>query len=278
MSGAGNLFVVIDNLDGRFSGEDGQKLARILCEESQNYPAQEGLMFLESGSTPNKMGLDFECKFFNPDGSLGMMCGNGGRVIARFAKDAGVKLLGDGLTRFKMSGEIYSAEFVGENIKLFMPAPSIMPKEILMPLNDYVYQLKYVNTGTHHAVIKPELYWDEDFYNLDLAKISPPLRSHKKVEPHGANINFYKIVGDKVILRTYEKGVEAETGACGTGAVAVALVVHEDDGLPFPIHIIPTSGEELIVDIIGSYQKIEKIILEGPATVIDENIEREIDI
>ncbi len=274
MSGAGNLFVVINNLGGRFSGEDGQKLARVLCQKSEKYTAQEGLMFLESGSTQNKKGLDFKCKFFNPDGSLGMMCGNGGRVIARFAKMAGVQLLSNKQTKFEMATEIYSAEFVGENIKLFMPPPSVMPKEIDLL---GVGKVMYANTGTHHVVRKTYFYHADDF-KFDIEKEAVPIRNHREFAPDGVNVNFYMIENGIVHMRTFEKGVETETGACGTGAVATALVVCKDDGLQFPVHIIPKSCEELIVGIIGDYDNIEKIVLEGPATVFDENVEIEIEM
>jgi len=270
MSGAGNLFVVIDNLGGKLSVSDGRKLAPVLCKKSKNHLSQEGLMFLEKGDIE----YDFECKFFNPDGSQGMMCGNGGRVIARFAKDADVKLLGDNRTRFKMAGEIYSAEFRGDNIKLFMPKPNIMPRNIQLENGN----VKYANTGTHHAVIKTIYYWADDFKEYDVKKNAQSIRNHLKFAPDGVNVNFYMIENGIVHMRTYEKGVEAETGACGTGAVATALVVHEDDGLNFPINIIPTSGDELIIDIIGEYpNNIENIILEGPAVYCGQE-EREIKI
>jgi len=266
MSGAGNLFVVIDNLGGKLSVSDGRKLASILCKKSKKHPSQEGLMFLEKGDIE----YDFVCKFFNPDGSLGMMCGNGGRVIARFAKMKSVEFLSDKRTKFKMAGDIYSAEFSGENIKLFMPAPNVIPMEInLLGIG----KVKYVNTGTHHVVVKTSL---NDLEKLNIEKEALPIRNHSEFAPDGVNVNFYMIEKGTVHMRTFEKGVEAETGACGTGAVATALVAHENDGLNFPINIIPTSGDELIVNIIGDYKNIEKIILEGPATMLEENIERDI--
>lgn len=265
MSGAGNLFSVIDNRKINLSGSDGKYLAPLLCNKSNyNDFETEGLMFLEKSSE-----YDFACQFFNPDGSSGMMCGNGGRAITRFAQLS--NMVTESEVEFEMAGAIYSAEFNSNNIKLLMPSPSSNPTEDKVDLDGKIIDFHYSNTGTHHVVIDT----DEskiDFENFDINKLGSEIRQHNKFSPEGTNVNFYRINNGKADLRTFEKGVEKETGACGTGAVATALTIFEKGQLEFPMNIIPSSGEELIIHLIGKYpNEIQNMVLEGPAKVLFEN-------
>jgi diaminopimelate epimerase len=264
MSGAGNLFSVIDNRSLNLSTIDGNKLAPILCSENEiNKLRTEGLMFLEKPSP----GADFNCTFFNPDGSSGMMCGNGGRAITRFAQLNGM-IADPKNINFNMSGDLYHSELSGLNIKLLMPAPKVLPEIKEIKIDEKKYTAYYSNTGTHHLCIDLKEH-DIKRKELKIDKLGPKFRYHKSFEPEGTNVNFYKIKKDVVYLKTYEKGVEAETGACGTGAVSTALTVNKINGIDFPIKIIPTSGEELIIDrVVSTDNKIENMILEGPAKVI----------
>lgn len=265
MSGAGNLFSVIDNRNLNLGLSEGNLLAPILCNKSDlNTINTEGLMFLENSSP----GYDFNCTFFNPDGSNGMMCGNGGRAITRFAQVNGM-IANKKEIKFNMSGDSYQAEVSGFNIKLYMPAPKIIPELRIIELKDgSKFKGYYSNTGTHHFCIDLKEHGIKR-KKLEIDKIGSEIRYHDYFSPEGTNINFYKIKKGVVHLRTYEKGVEAETGACGTGAVATALAIFEKEEMDFPIKIIPTSGEELIIDIVGKYpKKIKNMVLEGPAKII----------
>lgn len=266
MSGAGNLFSVIDNRNYKFTTKQGNILAPILCSKNEyNDFNAEGLMFLENDNPK----YDFTCKFFNPDGSTGMMCGNGGRAITRFAELNQLIKNKDNINFF-MSGNNYRSEITNSDIKLYMPPAEILPYKKVIELNNKKIEGYYSNTGTHHFVVNTE---DNqiDFDNFDVKKLGSELRYCNEFKPDGSNINFIKIEENKVFLRTYEKGVEAETGACGTGAVATALTVNEFYNLEFPIEIIPTSKERLIIDKVEDNGEIVNMILQGPAKILYTN-------
>ncbi len=263
MSGAGNLFSVIDNRKYKFSKKQGKILAPILCTKNEyNDFNSEGLMFLEDKSPS----IDFSCKFFNPDGSTGMMCGNGGRAITRFAELNKLIKNKDNI-KFFMSGNIYKSEIIGSDIKLYMPSPELLPLKLILDNNSSKI-LGYFNfTGTYHFVVNV----DEnsiDFDNFDINKLGAELRDNWEFEPGGSNINFIKIKNNIIHLRTFEKGVDAETGACGTGAVAAALTAEEFYNLSFPIEVLPTSGERLIIDKVEENGEITNMILQGPAKIL----------
>lgn len=265
MSGAGNLFSVIDNRKYDFSIKQGEILAKILCSKNDLNDFQtEGLMFLEK----HNENLDFECKFFNPDGSTGMMCGNGGRAITRFAELSGM-LYNKSSIKFLMSGSIYHSEILGSEIKLFMPPPSILPYRQEITINNQIITGYFSNTGTFHFVLNTEENYI-DFNNFNINEIGSKIRLHNSFEPNGTNVNFTKLEGNSIHLRTFEKGVEAETGACGTGAVATALTYNMFYNIEFPISIIPTSKENLTIDIVKENDGIKNIILQGPAKVLYE--------
>lgn len=267
MSGAGNLFSVIDNRELDLNDKDGSVLAPILCNVNDyNAYNTEGLMFLNNGDH----GYSFQCDFFNPDGSTGMMCGNGGRAITRFAQLNGIPIKNH--LKFQMAGDVYQASLHEDNIQLYLPRPRVLPEKKIVSVDGNDYKCYYSNTGTHHVVINYYNFWEEEFRKFNIDELANGFRHHKDFEPHGVNVNFYMIKDDVIHLRTFEKGVELETGACGTGAIATALTAHLKDNLSFPIKLIPPSDEELIVDIVGEYDKIEKVILEGPAKVIGQEI------
>lgn len=263
MSGAGNLFSVIDNRNYNFSNMQGSILAKILCNINEyNDFKSEGLMFLEDKTNS----YDFVCKFFNPDGSTGMMCGNGGRVITRFADMNGL-IKDKNNINFFMSGSHYKAQFDRSDILLLMPSPEILPKKMTIICDDNKYEGYYSNTGTHHFVVNTNEN-DIDFNNFEIIKIGSEIRYNKDFKQAGTNVNFINISENIIHLRTYEKGVELETGACGTGAVASALTANQFYNLDYPISIIPTSGERLLIDCIKKDDQIINMILQGPAKLL----------
>lgn len=267
MSGAGNLFTVTDNRIKNLDLETGQKLAPILCNSEIGFDT-DGLMFLNSGTSE----FDFTSEFFNPDGSNGMMCGNGGRCIARFANS---KIGFDRKhIKFSMAGNPYAAEFKISNIKLKLPPPSEITDIKSIQIDNQIYEYNYVNVGTDHCVIKVD-----NLANFDVEGIGNKIRNHIDFSPNGANINFYEIKENKVHLRTFERGVEKETGACGTGAIATGIVVNRNDKMLFPIRIMPSSNSELIIDLDVINPTVEAITenirclyLEGNALILDKKV------
>ncbi len=267
MSASGNYFTVTDNRIKNLDIEIGQKLAPILCNQENGF-ASDGLLMLNSGNSE----FDFTCDFFNPDGSNGMMCGNGGRSIARFAN----KMIGfDKKTiKFLMAGNSYAAEFKVSNIKLKLPPQNKITELTQINIDDESFNYNYVNVGTDHCVIQVE-----DLNNFDVEKIGSKIRNHVDFSPNGTNVNFYEVKDNKAYLRTYERGVEKETGSCGTGAVATGMIVNLTHGINFPIRIVPTSGNDLIIDCdlinptnLSLQNNVRCLYLEGNAFILDKKV------
>lgn len=271
MSGAGNVFTVIDNRHYNFSVEEGGQLAPLLCAEQAAGRATEGLMLIAPSATA---GEHFRMEFFNPDGSHGAMCGNGGRCAVRFAVQQEILPAGADPITFSVLDAVYTARLHEENVVLRFPPPREVRFPHLLSIDDATIETGYVNVGSDHLVV----YYDDlaelagaDFDTFDIAVWGARLRHHPDFAPRGVNANFYRLQPDGAVqLRTFERGVEAETGACGTGALATALIVARRHGLPSPVRIIPTSGSPLLVDGIphsgGSYQPLT---LEGTAVVLE---------
>ncbi|TAE24716.1 MAG: diaminopimelate epimerase [Candidatus Kapaibacterium sp.] len=274
MSGAGNTFVVLDNRHYRFSLEQGGALAKLLCTgivEAQ-LPRTEGLMLLDATDTAS--GEHFAMNFFNPDGSHGAMCGNGGRCAVRFAERHGFFEPNDGENiYFSTLGTRYKASLHRERdtIRLFFPTPEEIDFPLLLTLdNGDKLTAGFVNVGSDHAVI-----WFPEansmirslFSAFDIAAWGATIRHHPYF-PRGANANFYTIVGKQTLnLRTFERGVEAETGACGTGALSTAIIAYLRHDIQPPVRILPPSGEELIVNFSLTNGDFTELSLEGNARI-----------
>ncbi len=268
MSGAGNKFSVINAVDYNLSIIQLAKLAPILCTKSMNNPYySEGLISVDAAVK----GLDFRAEFLNPDGSHGAMCGNGGRCAVYFASNQKIFKYQNKLIDFSMAGNKYKARINQDNtISLNFPPPIriIDPKELR--LKKHILNVGYVNVGSDHAVIDFDLLNGVGSFNeFDLVGFSSEIRFHNDFQPLGVNVNVYNVIGSKVFLRTFERGVEAETGACGTGAISTALIASKKYNLNFPIKVIPTSKEEIQVDIIGTKNNIVGLVLTGPAVILD---------
>ena len=211
MQGAGNDFVVLDNRFLRFSDDELAALARQACPRRTGVGA-DGLLALDEDE-----GVDFRMRYRNADGSLATMCGNGARCLARFAARAGLGTETDGtvVLTFETDGGRYRAEVSGRDrggpVRLAVPAA-----------RDYgpgPGGTVRIWTGTGHAVV-----FTDDVAGFDIDGEGRRLRHDPAFAPAGTNVNAVEVVGPgRVRVRTYEKGVEAETLACGTGAVASAL-------------------------------------------------------
>lgn len=264
MSGAGNLFSVLDNRNGEISNDEGIKLAPILCTKNEfNNFETEGLMLLEKSAD-----YSFRCTFFNPDGSTGMMCGNGGRAIVNFAVDVGMIDYSKGSINFEMAGNIYNARIHGELVDLEMPN-ILDEKPIELKLQGRIVKAYYVDNGSQHTMINIKRLDLLDINKLDINGLGREVRFNELFGNVGSNANFFDIVKETIYLRTYERGVEKETGACGTGAVATAISANREFGMEFPITIIPTSGKKLIIDKNGNGIDT-KYHLIGPAIILNE--------
>ncbi len=278
MSGAGNIFTVIDNRQYKFDIDMLSKIAPNLCKKDYNlYRNTEGLIAVDK----NFKEFDFDVLFFNPDGSHSMMCGNGARCAIKFAQAKKIIKNEIHTLHFKMQDEIYHADIVNNLIKIKLPPPREIKNNIYIQTKIGKILGTYVNVNSDHFVINcdeliPLGYLSIE--NLPVDYIGKEIRFNP-LFPNGTNADFYKIINNSTIqLRTYERGVEAETGACGTGALATAITALINHQIVLPVKIIPTSSIPLFVEIKGNLpDNINGIELIGPAEIIAEKeIELEI--
>ncbi len=258
MSGAGNDFIVIDHRS-RFIPESYQpQFAQLVCRRSFSVGA-DGLILIEDSDSE-----DFSWQFYNKDGSVAEMCGNGARCAARFAWRSGIA--GRSM-RFSTLAGVIEAELIGEqeHVRLEMTDPFDFRDSVLIPLNGSEKEVFFVNTGVPHAVV---------FVDSDQAPVKHwgrALRYHEQFEPAGTNANFVKILKDgQLLVRTYERGVEDETMACGTGVVAAAIVAARQGLAESPVDVTTTGGEQLAVQFIVEGTEVSEVCLQGPARIIYE--------
>lgn len=255
MNGAGNDFVVIDNraLDQNLTKE---QIAG-LCDRHRGVGA-DGLLAVE----PAESGADVKFRYYNADGGEAEMCGNGARCFGRYA----ARLLGGGLTSltFETIAGTLRAELIGEEVCIEMSDPFDLemnaPVESVAPVHNF-------NTGVPHAVV-----FVDDLANCDIVKNGAGIRYHAHYQPNGTNANFVGILApDHLSVRTYERGVEGETLACGTGITACALIHHLQTGAPSPIKIDVQGGDTLAIGFEpGPDQSFTKVTLTGPADFVFE--------
>lgn len=269
MSGAGNDFIVIDkNLNPDFPLSE--TIIRKLCDRRLGVGA-DGVITIEDAEQN-----DFIMNYYNADGSFGSLCGNGARCGIRFAHVTGRII--NNLTNFTANNSDYSGRVIDERIVLFNLIP---PKKIKYDFKvsaaGQLINACYADTGSPHVVIDiKDILIDsgnaKNFYeNLNEVPVNmlgKVIRYSPDFEPGGTNVNFIKPINDKIYIRTYERGVEDETLACGTGAVAAAIISYVKSGFKPPIKIIPKSGEELLVDFQITDNRINNLSLTGPADII----------
>ena len=260
MNGAGNDFVVIDNRQG-LSALTREEIAR-LCDRHRGVGG-DGLLAVE----PAEHGADFRMRYYNADGGEAEMCGNGARCFARFA----ARLLGDcKAVRFETMAGVIAAEFEGDQVRLAMSDPHDWRLNLSLSVKSESLAVHFVNTGVPHAVVPVE-----NLEAVSVVTLGAALRYHDAFAPRGTNANFIQVCDRKTIaIRTYERGVEGETLACGTGVVASALVFHELTGAESPIHVRVRGGDTLRVGFQKTADGYRDVTLTGPADfVFDGQIE-----
>jgi len=251
MSGAGNDFVMIDNRNGSVHLTPSQVAA--ICHRRFSVGA-DGLITLEAG----KDGFDFQMNYYNADGRLGSMCGNGGRCVTAFARHAG---LDQNQFHFAANGKSYDSEILPDGIvSLKMTPPTdFRPVKKIAALENY-----FCDTGSPHAVI-----FVEDVENVDVFSLGRKI-SHAKAYADtsnggGTNVNFVQVLSqDTIRLRTYERGVEDETLACGTGSVASAVMSAKLGKVAASDIKVIVSGGQLRVRFDAAFQDVYLI---GPADI-----------
>ena len=251
MNGAGNDFVMIDNRAGAVQLSP-EQIIRI-CDRHRGIGA-DGILLLEKGSN----GADFRMRYYNRDGGEAEMCGNGARCFARFANkiaDASAKV------SFQTPAGLIRGELHGELVTLQMSEPKDLCLGFEVTTDAQQERVHFINSGVPHVVVSVSKVDD-----VDVRKRGAALRYHKEFSPAGANVNFIeKRTANKILVRTYERGVEDETLACGTGVVASALVFAATEKIDGPIGVTVRSGSELSVDFKRAGNKFTNVTLTGPA-------------
>ena len=245
MHGAGNDFVLIDNRNGTFPCDDHRRIAAMATRRSGI--GCEGVIVVQRSET-----ADFRMRFFNPDGTEVDLCGNGARCVAAFAKEIGA--VASDRMRFETAAGMIEAEIVDVTlVKVAMPAPKDRSDD-------------FVVAGVPHKIVPVE-----NLAKVDVEGEGRRIRLSDEFAPNGTNVDLVTYrAPNRVNIRTYERGVEAESGACGTGSVAAAVIGVADYGLSFPVHVKTVQGYDLTVGGEFDGEDFSNITLTGPVKRVFE--------
>ncbi len=256
MSGSGNDFIFMDGMDGSYSWVDSMWVRQV-CQRALSVGA-DGLVVLEKDDT-----YDFAWRFFNSDGTIAEMCGNASRCAARFAYERGIA--GPTMTFSTLAGPI-RAEVKGKRVKVQLTRPRLFDPDLTVEVDGQAFTLFYIDTGVPHVVFEVE-----DLDAFPLVEIGREIRFHEKFSPAGTNVNAVQTTGENAIaIRTYERGVEDETLACGTGSVAAALMMSMKKGFASPVSVRAASGEKLTISWEGETGSWDPVFFEGEVRFIYE--------
>jgi len=260
---SGNDFVMIDNRNYIIS-ENYSEFVKIACNRKFGVGA-DGVIFIEEDQQ-----TDFWMRYFNADGSEGSLCGNGARCAAKFMSE----IINKKELVFKAVGKIYRAEIFDKTVKLYLPDLSNKIDKLKFDLVEAVISAGFLDTGSPHVVIyESDFPSGKDLQSLDVYKLGKEIRYHKVISPNGANINFVKMISNSQIkIRTYERGVEDETLACGTGSIASAISSVIEKNCSSPISVFTQGGEEFKVNFEVNGETITKLSLEGSALMVFDGI------
>ena len=252
MNGAGNDFVMLDNRSNEFLYN--RETIAHLCDRHRDIGA-DGLIAAELPETSN---AQLKMRYFNADGGEADMCGNGARCFSRF----GARLLGEerALTFETLAGTL-KAELQGELVELAMSQPYGLALDSKLSVADETLTVHFLNTGVPHAVV-----FQENLATTNVRNLGAAIRFHEHFAPKGTNANFLQIEAPgQLVIRTYERGVEDETLACGTGVVASALLHHILHGAASPIAVRVKGGDTLLVAFDRDGESFTNVTLRGPA-------------
>ncbi|MFH1858639.1 MAG: diaminopimelate epimerase [Candidatus Omnitrophota bacterium] len=254
--GAGNDFVLIDRRrKGSVSRAQGSHLAKKLCDRRFAVGA-DGVLVLESSRK-----ADFRMRIFNPDGSEAEMCGNGSRCAAYYVLK-GKK----GHVSFETLAGVLEADVKGEWVRLRLTEPTELKTQLSLEAAGRTFQVHAINTGVPHAVL-----FADDLETVDVERIGREIRRHALFQPRGTNVDFVKPQGpNKISVRTYERGVEGETLACGTGVTASALMTALLIGYGSPIEVLTRGRDRLKIYFRREGNFFKEVSLEGKVSRVFE--------
>jgi diaminopimelate epimerase len=255
MNGAGNDFILVDNRDRKIQLTRAQVAQ--LCHRQRGAGA-DGLILLVPCASGR---ADWAWDFYNSDGSSAEMCGNGSRCFARFVQ----KLTSCANTlSFETTAGVISARIIGERVAVNLTSPTNLQLNLKVPMSCGTQTVHSINTGVPHAVLLVE-----DADKAPVQSWGSELRFHPQFKPKGTNVNFVQVTGPGAIrVRTYERGVEGETLACGTGVTASALIAARVHDFPSPVRVRVQGGDTLEVSFKQRNGAFEEVCLTGPADFV----------
>jgi diaminopimelate epimerase len=261
MTGSGNDFILIDNRNRRIDPDRCQDLVRMSCRHKLSVGA-DGLILIEDDPE-----VDFRWRFFNADGSEAEMCGNGARCAARFAYLNGI-VAKDRLAFRTMAGVI-EAEILADRVRIQATAPRELMLNLTIESDGQTFLVHFLNTGVPHVVVLVNSV--ADLETTEVFRWGRALRYHDHFQPAGTNVNFVAIQDTRhLVVRTYERGVEDETLACGTGAIASALIAAAHQRVASPVQVQTRSLELLTIHFQQQDCSFRDVRLEGAAKVVFE--------
>jgi len=251
MHGASNDFILVDDRKRTFPARDQEWVARIASRRTG--VGCEGIILIQPSEK-----ADFRMRFFNPDGGEVEMCGNGARCVARLAHEIGAAPL---RMQFETMAGIVGAEVSETAVRLEMTEPKDWKMNGSLDVDGKTVKYDFVNSGVAHVVVQMD-----DIDSVDVMKLGSAIRYHTMFAPSGTNANFIQITGKHSLrVRTYERGVENETLACGTGMVAAGLIAGKKKLVEKPVEVTPASGDVLEVDFELTKNGATDVTLTGPA-------------
>ena len=265
-SGAGNTFLMINNLDGKIINHNDITLELISMKGNELF---DGVIFLEDSDI-----ADFHMNYFNKDGSGNALCGNGLRCTVKYILDN--KISDKKIMAIEAVSKIYKTEIISDNlISVGFPPPDKIKMKFKLKVHflDWWQLLtcSYIDVGSPHIVVFIDDIEKPEVKSIDVIPIDDwgrNIRMHKDLMPEGANVNFVQIIppeNGEISIRSYERGVEGETQACGTGALSAAIISYAQRQVKTPVKIKTKSGEYLIVDFKVVDNKIINLSLSGNA-------------
>jgi diaminopimelate epimerase len=254
-SACGNDFILIDNRANLLS-QHKTLMVKHLCHRTYGIGA-DGIILLEQSQLH-----DFKMRIYNSDGSEAEMCGNGARCLMKFLHEKGFPA--ETCSIETMEGHI-RLTLLEKSVAVSMPPPFDIHWDLSLPFQGYPLPLTFLNTGVPHAI-----HFVENLLSDHWMEIAPAIRHHPFFAPKGTNVNFAAVDAQqkKVHVRTYERGVEQETAACGTGAVAAAIAAAKHFNLQGPLIVIPASQEPLEINFLMEKDRVMDVTLAGPAQKI----------
>ena len=264
MNGAGNDFVIINNMEEKIPAEKFPYVAKTLCERHLSIGA-DGFMVVENPNNPSE--ADYRMVFYNSDGSMGEMCGNGARCICRYGYEKG--LAGE-VQRVETTAGIVTGERIDKRLyRVRLNDPCNLRLDEPVEIDGKTYICSYIelgNPGIPHCVVPISNL--KDYPEAQLFELGRKLRYYKGY-PKGANVNFCEIIGkDYIFERTYERGVEDFTYACGTGTGSVVAILTLQGKVSGRNVRVDVPGGKLYIDVDMEGKKVKNLYLTGPTNIV----------